>query len=183
MTDEDKKDKVEVRIEGEAEEHVTFSLEESSYTFDTLKIVFGKQKDETTLDSRGGAGGGELGKSKGSPQSPEKIASEPPGEIADSFIGKFIDAVENGRETALFGMIDLDYSGIGGSRNGLVDMVREYSDTLSINWSIESSNRTDGTIVARISWSSSAGKSGTTTFWMTDTDRPTLTHADGEWFF
>lgn len=107
--------------------------------------------------------------------------------ITRSFLDDFIDAVEEGDTTALSSLVDVSYSGIGGSRYGLVDLVREYfetADILRITWSTVSISETEDGIIATISWSSSAGASGATTFWLSDIDRgPSLSHAEGDWFF
>jgi len=107
--------------------------------------------------------------------------------IARSFLDDFIDAVEEGDTTTISGLIDLSYSGIGGSRYGLVDLVREYfetADILRITWSTVSISETEDGIIVTISWSSSTGTSGATTFWLINIDnRPSLSHADGDWFF
>ena len=116
----------------------------------------------------------------------------PPGDerdasrVARSFLADFINAVETGDVSALSGMIEPSYSGIGATRSGLTALVREYfddADTLRITWSVVRIDETEEGIVATISWSSSAGASGVSSFWLSDTDGPSLSHAEGDWFF
>jgi hypothetical protein len=139
--------------------------------------------EDTILISRGG---------DTTPGSSVDGARKPPDErrdvsrIARSFLDDFIDAVEDGDTTALSGLIDPSYSGIGGSRSGLVGLVREYfnnADTLRISWSVVSIDKTEDVIITTISWSSSAGASGVSTFWLSDGSEMSLSHAEGDWFF
>ena len=116
------------------------------------------------------------------PLEEEKDASR----IARLFLEDFIGAVETGDVTTLSGLIDPSYSGIGATRSGLLSLVREYfddADTLRITWSVVRIDETEDAIVATISWSSSAGTSGVSAFWLSDTRRTRLSHAEGDWFF
>ena len=106
--------------------------------------------------------------------------------IAQSFLGDFLSAVEEGDTTSLSGLIDPSYSGIGVTRSGLVELVREYFDdveALRISWSVVRIDETEDTIITTISWSSSAGRTGVSTFWLSDTHRTRLSHTEGDWFF
>ena len=106
--------------------------------------------------------------------------------VARSFLEDFIGVIEKGDVAALSGLIDPSYSGIGVTRSGLVDLVREYfddADTLRITWSVVRIDKTEDGIIATISWSSSAGTSGVSTFWLSDMRMTRLSHAEGDWFF
>jgi len=106
--------------------------------------------------------------------------------VARSFLSDFIGAVEEGDTADLSGMIEPSYSGIGGSRSGLIGLVRDYFNevsTLRISWSVVSIDKTEDMVIITITWNSSAGASGVSTFWLSDDPDMSLSHAEGDWFF
>ncbi|MBN1883625.1 MAG: hypothetical protein JW885_15765 [Deltaproteobacteria bacterium] len=182
-----------IPVEGEEGSWTAELVFEGGESFSPGPIALGSPGDMPDIPTGGEREGTET--FRGSEKRPNSSFEGEPGppierrdvsRIARSFLEDFIDAVEEGDTTALSGLIDFSYSGIGGSRYGLIDMVREYFETadfLRITWSFVSIDQTEDTIITTISWSSSAGTSGVSTFWLSDGDNPSLSHAEGDWFF